>query len=269
MKSFNKSTLKASLMTIVLTGAIFLPNQVSAFILPLETIIEKNIAQTGRRILSIDQDVVFKNGIYEIVIKENWLIEGDKNLILTATGTGLLKELKINFLYNNKTKTYIVGQKFSESVSHEFFERYLSLRSANSFKSMLQDLNIKPEVRLSRADGAVAFAIGEPSSDGRLNPQVWIDQDFFRTRKIRTTYESEITLSDYGSYFNDQVSYPKFKKIEWAGHNVTIRVKSVTIKQGASLALFYPSKLDKPTNINLTNAGTLAWEIEEFYKRFR
>lgn len=269
MKSLNKYFLKSFVTTIVLLTAFFTTKNVSAYILPLDTIMEKNIAQSGRRIISVDQDVIFRNGISELVVKENWLIEGDKNLILTATGLGPLKDFKINFLYNNKTKTYIVGQKFSESVSHVFFERYSSLRSVSAFKTMLQDLNIKPEVRMSRADGAISFAIGEPSPVGQFNPQVWIDQDFFRLRKIRTPYESDITFSDYASFFNDQVSYPKTKKVEWAGHSVLIRVKSVTIKQGASLAIFYPSKLERPTQINLNNVGTLAWEIEEFYKRFR
>lgn len=256
-------------MTIVLLAGVLSPALAGAFILPLETIMEKSVALTGKKIISVDQDVIFRNGVHEMIVKENWLIEGDKNLILTATGVGPLKDLKINFIYNNKTKTYIVGQKYSESVSHEFFERYATLRSVGAFKTMLQDLNIKPEVRMSRADGAIAFAIGEPSSKGQLNPQVWVDQDFFHIRKIRTPYESEIIFSDYGNYLNNQVEYPRIKKIEWAGNTVLIRVKSVTVKKGATLAMFYPSKLDKPTQINLNNAGTLSWAIEEFYKRFR
>ena len=84
MKSLNKYFLKSFVTTIVLLTAFFTTKNVSAYILPLDTIMEKNIAQSGRRIISVDQDVIFRNGISELVVKENWLIEGDKNLILTA-----------------------------------------------------------------------------------------------------------------------------------------------------------------------------------------
>lgn len=254
---------------IVLITAI--PTTAYSYIMPLDAVLQKTIALSGKRIISVDQDVIFKNGVFEYIIKESWLIEGDKNLLLTATGTGPLKDsFKVNFLYNNKTKTYIVdNKKLSESVGHEFFERYLSIRSMTSFKTFLQDNHIQPELRMSRADGSIAFAIGEPSPLGQLRPQLWIDQDFFRIRKLRTSYESDLLFSDYASYANDQLSYPKTKVIEWAGNQVIIKVRNVAIKQGANLSLFYPSKLDKPTSINLTNAGTLAWTIEEFYKRFR
>ena len=101
------------------------------FILPLDTVLTKTVALSGNQIFSVEQDVIFKEAGEDFIVRENWLIEGDKNLKLTAVGLGSLKDLlKLTFVYNSKHKTSLVGKtKTSENVSSDFFERYLSIRS--------------------------------------------------------------------------------------------------------------------------------------------
>ena len=239
------------------------------FILPLDAVLTKSVALNGNQIFSVDQDVIFKSGSEDFVVRENWLIEGDKNLKLTATGQGPLKDLiKMTVIYNSKTKTMLYGKnKVSEYVTPDFFERYLSVRSTDSFKKYLIELTVVPNVRLSRAAGSVAFAIGEPSPVNAPHPQLWIDQELFEIRKLRLPSSAEISLDDYEVY--KQIHYPKTKRISWAGHEILIRVRQVSTKTKATLSSFYPQNLDQPTEVNLTSKGDVGLFIQEFYKRFR
>lgn len=239
------------------------------YILPLDFVLIKSVALTGNQIFSVEQDVIFKAGSEDFVVRENWLIEGDKNLKLTATGLGNLKDLiKMNVVYNSQSKTILVGKnKFSEPVSTDFFERYLSIRSLDSFRKHLAELSIDPAIRLSRASGSVAFAIGEPSPLNALRSQLWIDQESFEIRKLRLPSAAEITFEDYGLY--KHIHYPRLKKISWSGHTVVIKVRHVFTKTSATLTSFYPQKLDQPSELNLTSKGDMGLLIQDFYKRFR
>ena len=239
------------------------------FILPLDAVLTKSVALNGNQIFSVEQDVIFKSGSEDFVVRESWLIEGDKNLKVTATGQGALKDLfKMTAVYNSKTKTMMMGKnKVSEYVTPDFFERYLSVRSTDSFKKYLTELTIIPNVRLSRAAGSVAFAIGEPSPAGLPHPQIWIDQELFEIRKLRLPSSAEITFDDYE--VNKQIYYPRTKKISWAGHEIVIRVRQISTKTKASLSTFYPQNLDQPSEINLASKGEVGLFIQDFYKRFR
>ena len=239
------------------------------FVLPLDTVLTKSVALSGNQIFAVEQDVIFKVGAEELVVRENWLIEGDKNLKLTATGQGSLKDLlKLAVIYNSKNKTMLIGKnKTSEFVTPDFFERFLSIRSVDSFKKYLIELSIPQVDRLSRVSGAVAFAIGEPSAPNAPKPQIWIDQETFQIKKMRLPSMAEISLEDYATF--KQIQYPKTKKIEWSGHSALIKVKQVSTKTSATLNSFYPQNLDQPSEINLVTKGDAGLLIQEFYKRFR
>jgi hypothetical protein len=239
------------------------------FIMPIETVIKKNTALSGNQIFSVEQDVIFKDASREFVIHESWLIEGDKNLKVVATGLGELKDtFRFVAIYNTKNRSLLYGKnRATEITGRDFFERYLSIRSYDSYKNYLTALTISPAIRLSRVNGAPAFAIGEPSPIGKLKPQIWIDQETFSMRKIRLPSEAEVSFSDYATY--GQIQYPKVKKVSWAGKEVLIKVKSLGTKTGATLSSFYPQKLDQPTDMQIASKGPVALVIEEFYKRFR
>ncbi len=253
------------LLTIVQLAAVFC----NAYVLPVDTILNKTTALAGNSIISVDQDVIFKEGSQQVIIKENWLIEGDKNLKLTATAQGDLRDFfRISYLYNSKNRTQMAGKSKSvTAVNHDFFEKYLSVKSKDSFLGYLKDLGIAPQARLSRAGGSVCYALGNPSSEQALSPQLWIEQDFFRVRKIRFSSEAEAEFSDYEEYGN--LDYPKTKVISWAEKSVTIQVTKVQIKTKYTIKDFYPETIDIPSEIALSNKGPVGATIEEFYMRFR
>jgi hypothetical protein len=235
----------------------------------LDFILNKTTSTTGRQILAIEQDVTFKIDTEEAVIQENWLIEGDKNLKLTARGQGLFKEnLNLHYLYNAKNKTSVVAKnKITTPLTTDFFQKLLFIRSADAFKNHMKELSITNQVRLSRADGRTAFALGDPSG-AKLTPQIWIDQDEFVIRKIRLPSETEIELSDISAISND-LYIAKTQVISWNNLQIKIKVKSVSTKTGATLSNFYPQNLDTPSEISFTNKSVLTEAIDQFYKRFR
>lgn len=239
------------------------------FVPPLEMLLKKNVNLSGSKIISVEQDLFFKEGSSEATIHESWIIEGDKNLKLIATASGDLKDFfKIVAVYNGKYRSVLIGKnKSTDFYGKDFFEKYLSVRSADSFKNYLKDLQIAPSVRLSRANGTISYAVGEPSAE-TLKPQIWIKQDSFELQKIRLPSEAEITLEDQTNV-SPLLSYPKTKKVEWAGKTVLIKVRSITDKTKFKLSDFYPQNLDQPTEVHLANKTPLSQTIEEFYKRFR
>lgn len=240
------------------------------YILPLDLILEKSAALSPNQIISLEQDVIFKEAAAEAVIHETWLIDGDKNLKLTAIGQGDLKEsFRLISVYESKNKTYVLGKnKVTEPVGTDFFEKYLLITSVAAFKSYLNALTIPQSVRYSRADGEIAYAVGESSSVGNLKPQFWISQNSFQIKKIRLPSEAEVSFSDYGNYSN-KFEHPKIKKVDWSGKAVSIRVRSINTKPVATTTQFSSSSLDQPSDFALSNKSHLYSTIEEFYKRFR
>lgn len=242
-----------------------------AYILPLETILQKNAALAGNSIINVEQEVIFKDAYKEVAIKESWLIEGDRNLKVSARGMGELKDVfSWAAVYNNKNKTSLSGKsRINHPVSEDFFERYPVIKSKDSFMTYLKELGIDTNVRLSRAGGAVCFAVGEPAKSMVPNrePEVWFDQDSFRVAKIRFPSNAEVEFSDYAVFNN--IHYPRKKIISWGGKTVTIKIQKVLTKTGAGIKTFYPESLEQPTDMQLTRLGVLGQQIDEFYKRFR
>lgn len=240
------------------------------YVLPLDVILSKSVAHSGNQIFSVEQDVIFTFDAEDFIIRETWLIEGDKNLKLSAVGVGPLKDLfRLVTVYNSKSKTTLFGKtKQTVLTNSDFFERYVSIRSTDSFRNYLALLSIAPSVRLSRAGGTTAFAVGEPSTGDITMPHFWMDQNTFHIKKIRFLSESEVSFDDYNLY-GKTIYYPKTKKVSWGQQNVTIKVRQVSLKTGASLASFYPQKLDQPSEITLTTKGNVGIVIQDFYKRFR
>jgi hypothetical protein len=253
---------------LILTIVLGFYNFSYGFVIPLQPALKKAVALSGNQIFSVDQDVIFKSDAEDVVIKENWLIEGDKNLILTATGQGSLKDLfRVVIYYNSKNKTMVIGKnKQSEVVSNDFFERYLTIRSVASFANYLTDLGVAKNIRISRVAGSPSLAIGDPSTNF-LKPQVWLNQDTFQIRKMRFPSEAEVSFDDYAQY--DKMSYPRLKVVSWGHQTVTIKVRQISTKVKANLTNFYPQKLDQPSEINLISKGPIGLTIQEFYTRFR
>lgn len=244
-----------------------------AYILPFETILSKTVEQSGTSILEIDQNVIFKEGGQEYSVHEKWLIEGDKNLKLVATGNGPLKGLiSLNYLYNSKKRTHLSGKnKIVQEVKPDFFERWLTIRSADSFKNYLKENSISNKVRLSRASGVVSFAIGEMATAEAIYPQVWINQELFHINRLRTASFADLEFANFNNYSKEETffQYPLQKNISWSGNNVEIKVTRVVMKSDSTLKDFYPDTIQIPSEFSLTTVGPVGQKIEEFYSRFR
>ena len=240
-----------------------------AYILPLDIILQKSAQLAGNSIVSIDQEVQLKDGNKIYTVKENWLIEGDRNLKMSAHGVGELKDaININYLYNNRNRISFLGKnKMSKTLGGDIFEKYLAIKSKDSYESYLKELNISPTVRLSRAGGLVCFAVGTESTAGTVNPQMWIDQNSFRLIKMRLPSNAEVEFTDYME--KDGVHYPRQKVISWDGKSVKITVTKITTKTGATIKNFYPDSLDSSLAVSLANQGVAGATLEEFYSRFR
>lgn len=245
------------------------PQKGLAYIPQMDFILKKATSQTGRKIFNVEQEVTIQVGSEEAKFNEVWTVEGDRNLKVSAEAQGLYKDsFHFNGLYNNKNKTMIVNQnKTSTPIGEDFYLKMLYARSKDSFLNYLNEMHIPHSVRLSRAGGVVCFAFGQPSGE-KLNPHVWIGQEDFGLRKIRTTSGAEIIFNDMATLAQG-LTGPKTHIIQWPGVTVTVRVKKVTQNNRDGLSSFYPQNFNQSTQMNFVNKSPLTQAIESFYSRFR
>ncbi len=256
-----------SFFTLVLS---FRPSS-HAYVLPLDSVLRKNVQLAGNSIISVHQNLQFEINGKPYLIKEIWLIEGDKNLKLVATGEGDLKgKFKAVHIYNGTTRTSLSGKnKITSDVSRDFFERILAIKSKDSYMAYLGQLGISPNIRLSRAVGEISFAVGAMSTEVDFAPQLWFSQESFQLLKIRLPSGAEVEFEDYNEYKNG-LQYPVTKTLYWdETKEVNISVQSVTAEGSSSLKDFYPSMLDQPSYSYAPEQSELGLFLEEFYKRFR
>ena len=257
--------MKTFAMSILLTLVQFSSLQSQAYILPLESVLQKSAAVAGNSILSVEQDVQIKEGLKTYTIKETWLIEGDRNLRLSAKGIGELKDaINLSYVYNNKNRTKLSGKtKSVQTPGADFYEKYLAIKSKDSYLSYIKELGIGEVIRLSRAGGLICFAIGNESNPNDLQPHLWIDQNSFRLIKIRLPSRAEV---EFGNHFEkDGVHYPRQKTITWDDKTATITVTKISVAKNISIKNFYPDSLE---NSSISNAS-FAPTVDEFYLRFR
>ena len=240
-----------------------------AYILPLDFILQKSSGLAGSSIISIEQDVQFKDGSKTYSVKETWLIEGDRNLKLQARGLGELKDaISVNYLYNNKNRTsFLQKTKSIKPAPADFFEKFLAIKSKDSYLGYMKEMKIGDSVRLARAAGQVCFAIGNISTETDVQPHIWFDQSSFRLSKLRFPSLAEIEFSDYVE--KDKVHYPRQKTISWQGKTITIKVTKITTKTSSTIKDFYPDELQASAPITLSGFGLAGSVMEEFYTRFR
>lgn len=257
--------------TIVLFWAILFlaPLQSFSYIPDISFVAKKMTSTTGRKIIQIDQEVTFKVGEEEAKVDETWFIEGDRNLKVIVNGKNLYKDsIKLNYVYNNKHKTFFSGKnKQTQLTTTDFYQKIIFTRAADSFMNYLNEFYVSKEIRLSRADGVVSFALGAPSIDS-MSPQIWIGQDDFVIRKIRTPSAAEISFGKIEEVSKD-LFLAKEQVIRWPGAEATIKVKKVNPQTKLTLSAFYPQNIEFPSELSFANKTTLTAAIEDFYSRFR
>ncbi|QLY25365.1 hypothetical protein [Bdellovibrio sp. KM01] len=270
------------------------PALASAFILPTRTILQKTSDNAGSGIYAIEQEVQFANGDDTIHVRETWLIDNDRTMRLTVTGTKELQgNFRMQFLYaGGQRYTVLNGAKKSEKTPDDFLEKYLNFRSPEVFANNLAQLKIIPHggyskrilakkgedvkyepeswVRYSRTGGVVNYAFGTPTpeDDKNGNPGLWIEQDQFVIRKIRLPSQVEMTADNYNQ-FAKGLYYPRSRTIRWGNNTATIRLISASARPATAVTQFQPSSLDINTKLDGLEKLAAKDAIIEFYSRFR
>ena len=265
-----------------------------AYIPPTRMILSRVAENAGSGTYTIEQEVQMSAGIEPIYLKETWVIENERTLRLTVTGTKDLKDLvRLQYLYVGGQKWQLKnGKKESSKISEDFLEKYFHFRSSENLISSLQNLKILPQplnikksvakkgeefkyepesfVRLTRAEGGLSYAFGSPTplEQKELNPGLWIEQDQFIIRKLRLPSLTEVTAENYAPFVRG-LNFPKLRTIQWNQNTVTIRLLSVVGKNPGGNQIFQPNTLDIPYTIKALPNVSAQTLIEEFYTRFR
>lgn len=265
-----------------------------AYVPPTRMILSRVSENAGTGTYTIEQEVQMSVGIEPIYLKETWVVENERNMRLTVTGTKDLKDLvRLQYIYVGGQKwQYKNGKKESEKIPDDFIERYFHFRNSENLIASLQTLKVLPNplsrkktiskkgeefkyeqepfVRLSRAEGGISYAFGTPTpvDQKELLPGLWVEQDQFTVRKIRFPSQAEVTAENYAPFARG-LNFPKLRTLQWNQNTVTIRLLNVSAKGSAGSQAFQPSTLDVPyTMRSLPNASAQTL-IEEFYSRFR
>lgn len=278
---------------IIMLSMIVLPNAVSAFIPPTRTILQKAAEHAGSGIYAIEQEVQFQNGQDVINLKETWLIDNERTMRLTVSGTKEQQgSIKFQFLYVGGQRYRLVdGSRKTEPVSEEFLEKYFNFRNPETFANNLVAAKILPAgafnkkpspkngtdykyeeeswIRYSRTGGVVNYAFGTPTpADQDSLPGLWIEQDHFVLRKIRLPSKVEMTADNY-NIFSRGLHYPRARTIRWGNNSVNIRLISASARPASVNSLFQPSSLEIPQKLEGLGDLPAKEAILEFYSRFR
>lgn len=263
-----------------------------AYIPPPRMILQRTAENSGSGIYAIEQEVQFNNIQDSLFLKETWLVENDRTMRVTVSGTKDLKDqIKLQFIYAGGQRWSQNGNRESRRISEDFIEKYFNFRSTDQLAANLMQLQILPSnafakkplpknldtlkyepdefVRLSRAGGVPNYAFGTPSPvDGTPNPGIWIEQDQFLVRKFRLPSQVEVTADNYNQYARG-LNYPKIRTIRWGQNTVTIRLIGITSRPTNTANMFQPSSLDTATNLDGLNNQPARDVVIDFYSRFR
>lgn len=270
------------------------PMMASAYIIPTRMILQRTSENAGSGIYAIEQEVQFANGEDTIHLKETWLIDSDRTMRLTVTGTKELQNtFKLQFVYAGGQRWSIVNNnRHSDKMSEDFLEKFLNFRNpevmaqslahykmipANAYNRKPSaktgaEFKYEPEswVRYSRTGGVPNYALGiaTPVDQAAGNPGIWVEQDQFVIRKLRLPNQVEMTADNYNQ-FAKGLYYPRQRTIRWGNNTVNIRLISASARPASANNLFQPSSLD--SNLKLDGLEGLAAKeaIIEFYSRYR
>lgn len=248
--------------------------------------------QHGKGTYLIEQEVTYRKDAEVYTVKETWLIANENAMRVTLEGRGPLKGLV------QGTMLFDSGQKFffdpsSQTLRHqrlgeEWLEPLFHFRNSKSLRARLVNLKVAPPeslrdraplnsegdpnytvpsyLRLSRAGGAINWAIGQPSTNGSA-PTLWIEQDQFVPRKYRSATQVTLRADDYGKY-EEGLLFPRQRTYTFGPYTVevqTLQVKSLGKLKGNDTR-FRPASLNAARDtVRLPEAPAL----KEFYSRFR
>jgi hypothetical protein len=267
--------------------------QASAYLIGSKLVFDRVSTQHGKGAYTIEQEVTFHEGADTFQVRENWLVGDGGNMRVYVTGNGI----KIFRLLKKKRIFWIDGgSERADNESVDYFMSPLLTRSPNELKREFVRWGVLPEealrdrpvvrdlkqinnetenfVRLARVAGTTCYAYGQPEpvvSQGPLLPGVWIEQDAFVMRKLRSPSGAEFVGNDYAPY-SKNLWYPRNQLISFDNHTISIRVLSVNSVELTNdrKGQLEPSWIRGHSDANaIWPKNNLVGVIQEFYKRFR
>lgn len=264
-----------------------------AYIPPARMILQRTSEKTGTGGFVIEQEVTFNGFSEPITLKEIWTIENDRLMMVTVSSPKESNDkIQLQFIYKQNQKQFLLKNgKESRSFGSDFVEPLFHSRSLDTLAQWMVAQKIAPNtllqrkpaprkiedtayvaepfVRLSRAGGVINYAFGivptEMNNDA--TPGVWIEQDQFVIRKIKTPSGAEITADTYQSY-GKSIEFAKEHAIRWDQQTVQVKTLSIVPKKFTQANTLNNITPDIQNVIGITNAETKKI-IEDFYMRFR
>lgn len=274
---------------------LFLFKICQAYIPPSKMILQRLVDNSGAGTYVIEQEVQFTGAAEPIYLKETWVVENEKNMRVTVTGTKDLKDsVRLQIIYSGGQKWWLKNKsREGQGIPNEFLERIFHYRSVESLGQTFFSLGLLPQtdflhkkinakkvedfknepeafVRLSRSEGVVNYAFGKPTPPDQkeANAGLWIEQDQFNIRKIRLQNQIELTAENYAN-FSKGLMFPKSRSLHWDNQVVNFKLLSLSSRPNLSNNFFQPTNLDVEYTLEGLSGNGIKEVVEEFYSRFR
>lgn len=257
-------------------SAILLSTPTWAHIPKLNTILTKVAANNGgTNALIIKRTVTLKDE--NVTSEETWYVANADLMKVNVTGSnsdGSKWAFEILYKDGKRFTSTVDGGLKAYPTSSEFYEPLLHYRSNKALQSKLVSLQIIPTwagtnsqenfISLDRLKGGLVYLLGaSETKNTQAPPQLWIEQDSFVLRKLRSGSQVDVDFDNIKDYSEGKIKQPDLQTVFWKNTTVTIQNTSLQVVPQAKVANQF--KMEKgdaaklPENVNL----------KEFYSRLR
>ena len=232
----------------------------------------------GRGEYRIEQEVLFKQSVEPLSLKEIWWIKNSDQMRLDVRANKKeLGSLYLRFIYQKNRKIFKDGnnQIQNRAVAYYHMERPFHLRSRQKLRKLFSLWKVAPFqvpereegqgsdsfVRLSRKGGVVQYQIGEGNS------RLWMEQDEFVIRSWRWGSGESLTAWSYKLY-PGHLFFPSKRLFRHNSSEVFIQVQKVQSLK-VDKKWIHRSKLSKKNTLPQNLSSADQDRIREFYEKFR
>ncbi len=257
---------------------IFFLSDANAYIPAYSMILSHLAYSQGRGGYRIEQEVVFKQAVEPLHLKETWWVLGPGQMRLDVKAKK--KEFKgfyLRFIYQKNKKIFKDenNQIQNRSVSHYHLEKPFHLRSAHELKRLFSFWKAAPFqapereegqgsdsfVRLSRKGGSLQYQIGVGKA------RVWLEQDEFVIRSWKWLSGESLLAWGYKLYPR-HLFFPSQRLFRSHSGEVLIQVQKVQSLQ-IGKKWFHRSKLSRKNTLPESLSSADQDRVREFYEKFR
>ena len=247
--------------------------------IPSYSMILSHLAHSqGRGGYRIEQELVFKQAVEPLYLKETWWIlgAGQMRLDVKAKKTEF-KDFYLRFIYQKNKKIFKDenNQIQNQPLSYYHLEKPFHLRSAQKLKRLFSFWKVAPFqiperkegqgsdsfVRLSRKGGSLQYQIGEGKA------RVWLEQDEFVIRSWKWLSGESLIAWDYKLYPR-YLFFPSQRLFRYHSGEVLIQVQKVQSLQ-IGKNWINSSKLSKRNTLPQSLSSADQDRVREFYEKFR